>query len=316
MAAVAYGHVAIVPKGIWNADIQYEVCQLVEYDGSSYVAKAQPPVGTLPTDTSYWQVSAAGTKKASSGSLGTVMPDGSTTEVNEEGKLSAKTAQQDAVGVVKGSDDITVSEDGNLTVNTEFEQATELANLIAGEAIKSVLGKVSKAIAATMNLDQNALLKNMISGIDVNSGEKVPSSAFVHTLYERMGTDLSAGDAENVTQAVNALYSNLTPSGITDVSHAINTAYGSGNISYHVVGKVCFVYFVFTPSQKCDNVGLLNDGVLPLAKDALYHSVSTWGNPNVAVSLVQTITTGGLRFWCGESSIGMQIFDSFSYCIK
>lgn len=211
MAAVAYGHVAIVPKGVWNADTQYEVCQLVEYDGSSYVAKAQPPVGTLPTDTSYWQVSAAGTKKASSGSLGTVMPDGSTTEVNEAGKLSAKTAQQDAVGVVKGSDDITVGEDGNLTVNTEFEQATELANLIAGEAIKSVLGKVSKAIAATMNLDQNALLKNMISGIDVNSGEKVPSSAFVHTLYERlgMGTDLSAGDAENVTQAVNALYSNL-----------------------------------------------------------------------------------------------------------
>ena len=132
------------------------------------------------------------------------MPDGSTTEVNEAGKLSAKTAQQDAVGVVKGSDDITVGEDGNLTVNTEFEQATELANLIAGEAIKSVLGKVSKAIAATMNLDQNALLKNMISGIDVNSGEKVPSSAFVHTLYERlgMGTDLSAGDAENVTQAL------------------------------------------------------------------------------------------------------------------
>lgn len=318
MAAVAYGHVAIVPKGIWNADTQYEVCQLVEYDGSSYVAKAQPPVGTLPTDTSYWQVSAAGTKKASSGSLGTVMPDGSTTEVNEAGKLSAKTAQQDAVGVVKGSDDITVGEDGNLTVNTEFEQATELANLIAGEAIKSVLGKVSKAIAATMNLDQNALLKNMISGIDINSGEKVPSSAFVHTLYERlgMGTDLSAGDAENVTQAVNALYSNLTPSGITDVSSAINTTYGFGNISYHVVGKVCFVYFVFTPNQKCDNVGLLTNGVLPLAKDALYHSISTWGNPNVAVSLVQTITTGGLRFWCGDSAVGMQIFDSFSYCVK
>lgn len=50
----------------------------------------------------------------------------------------------------KGSDDITVGEDGNLTVNTTFEQATELANIIAGEAIKSVLGKVSKAIATTM----------------------------------------------------------------------------------------------------------------------------------------------------------------------
>ena len=318
MAAVAYGHVAIVPKGIWNADTQYEVCHLVEYDGSSYVAKAQPPVGTLPTDTSYWQVSAAGTKKASSGSLGTVMPDGSTTEVNEAGKLSAKTAQQDAVGVVKGSDDITVGEDGNLTVNTEFEQATELANLIAGEAIKSVLGKVSKAIAATMNLDQNALLKNMISGIDVNSGEKVPSSAFVHTLYERlgMGTDLSAGDAENVTQAVNALYSNIAQTNIVAVTSKINTTYGTGTMSYHTAGKVCFVYFVFTPNQKCDNVELLASGVLPKAQDTLYRSVSTWGNPSVAVSLLQIIFNGSLRFWCGESAVGMQIFDSFSYCIR
>ena len=132
----------------------------------------------------------------------------------------------------------------------------------------------------------------------------------------KIGTAALTGGMTDLSSGLNKLDSNLTPSGITDVSHAINTVYGSGNISYHVIGKVCFVYFVFTPSQKCDNVGLLNNGVLPLAKDALYHSISTWGNPNVAVSLVQTITTGGLRFWCGESSIGMQIFDSFSYCIK
>lgn len=215
--AVSYGHVAIVPKGIWSAETQYEVCNLVEHDGSSYVAKVRPPVGTEPTDTAYWQVSAAGTKKATSDSLGTVMPDGTTTEVNEEGKISAKTAQQDSAGMVKGSDDITVGEDGALTVNTAFEQATKLANLIAGEAIKTVLGKVSKAIATTMNLDENALLKNMVSGIDVNDGAKIPSSAFVHTLYERlgMGTDLSAGDATNVTQAVNSLYSNIECNNVT-----------------------------------------------------------------------------------------------------
>lgn len=138
----------------------------------------------------------------------------------------------------------------------------------------------------------------------------------INTVMAKIGTAALTGGMTDLSSGVNSLYSNLTPSGITDVSHAINTVYGSGNISYHVIGKVCFVYFVFTPSQKCDNVGLLNNGVLPLAKYALYHSVSTWGNPNVAVSLVQAITTGGLRFWCGESSIGMQIFDSFSYCIK
>ena len=209
--AVNYGQVAIVPKGVWNAETQYKVNNLVEYDGSSYVAKVQPPVGTLPTDTSYWQVSAAGTKKATADSLGTVMPDGTTTEIKEDGKLSAKTAQQNALGVVKGSDDIIVGEDGNLTVNTTFEQATEIANIIAGEAIKSVLGKVSKAIATTMSLDENALLKNMISGIDVNDGAKVPSSAYIHSLVERigMGTALE-GEFDNLTAGLNSVNNNLS----------------------------------------------------------------------------------------------------------
>lgn len=208
--AVNYGQVAIVTKGVWNAETQYKVNNLVEYDGSSYVAKVQPPVGTLPTDTSYWQVSAAGTKKATADSLGTVMPDGTTTSVGEDGKLSVNTAQQDALGVVKGSDDITVGEDGKMTLNTTFEQATEIANIIAGEAIKSVLGKVSKAIATTMSLDENALLKNMISGIDVNDGNKVPSSAYIHTLVERigMGTELSGFD--NLTAGLNSVNNNLS----------------------------------------------------------------------------------------------------------
>lgn len=209
--AVNYGQVAIVPKGEWNVGTQYKVNNLVSYDGSSYVAKVQPPVGTLPTDTSYWQVSAAGTKKATADSLGTVMPDGTTTSVGEDGKLSVNTAQQDALGVVKGSDDITVGEDGKMTLNTTFEQATELANIIAGEAIKSVLGKVSKAIATTMSLDENALLKNMISGIDVNDSNKVPSSAYIHTLVERigMGTELVSGLGD-LTTGLNTVNNNLS----------------------------------------------------------------------------------------------------------
>lgn len=132
----------------------------------------------------------------------------------------------------------------------------------------------------------------------------------------KIGTAALTGGMTDLSSGVNSLYSDLTPSKITDVTNAINTTYGSGNVSYHTVGKVCFVYFVFTPNQKCDNVELIGNGILPLAKDSLYHSISTWGNPDVAVSLVQTITTGGLRFWCGESAKGMQIFDSFSYCVK
>ena len=204
-----------------------------------------------------------------------------------------------------------------------FRGVQSVSELVAADTQKLLSEEDGQQVNAQELLDAIAdkvatklLLKTDVVSQLVNDATKAASAASVYALQQKLGIgDLPAGMTD-VVGGISSLYSDLAPSGITDVSHAINMAYGSGNISYHVVGKVCFVYFVFTPSQKCDNVGLLNNGVLPLAKDALYHSVSTWGNPNVAVSLVQAITTGGLRFWCGESSIGMQIFDSFSYCIK
>ena len=84
-----------------------------------------------------------------------------------------------------------------------------MANIIAEEAIATILGKVSKAIATTMNLNQNALLKSMLTSIDVNDSSKIPTAAYIHTLVERigMGTQLTAGD--NLTEAANNLSSNL-----------------------------------------------------------------------------------------------------------
>ena len=280
--AVNYGQVAIVPKGVWNAETQYKVNNLVEYDGSSYVAKVQPPVGTLPTDTSYWQVSAAGTKKATPDSLGTVMPDGTTTEIKEDGKLSVKTAQQNALGVVKGSDDITVGEDGNLSVNTTFEQATEIANIIAGEAIKSVLGKVSKAIATTMSLDENALLKNMISGIDVNDGNKVPSSAYIHTLVERigMGTELSGFD--NLTAGLNSVNNNLSnvQQSITQLNGYKVSYYGSFDKTLEELynlsktNTACYIGFI---DWRQSEITISNDTIIWFACNWVVFAISNSG---------------------------------------
>lgn len=204
------GKVVVTDGGTYSASVTYEKLTFVHYNGDAYLT-LKTVKGVTPTDdgTNY-RLFCKSAVTATTSKAGIVMPDGSTISISN-GKISAKKATQSAVGVVKGSDDINVDSNGEITVNTEFTQATALANLIAGEAIRVVLGKVSKAIATTMNLDQNALLKNMVSGIDANDGNKIPSSAFVHTLYERlgMGTDLSAGDAKNVTQAVNSLYSNL-----------------------------------------------------------------------------------------------------------
>ncbi|MTK08462.1 MAG: hypothetical protein F8N38_15430 [Hungatella sp.] len=206
---VVYGTIGVLPDGEFDPDKQYDILNLVSYDGSSYVVHTKPPIGTLPTNLDYWQVSALGTSKATANSVGTVKPDGTTTEVSTDGSLSVKTATQDALGLVKGSAGIKVASDGSIDVNTLFEQATELANIIAGEAIASVFGKVAKSIAVTMGLNENALLKNMLTNMDANDQNKIPTSAFVHTLWARigMGEDLDIG--ANLTAVVKALNSNL-----------------------------------------------------------------------------------------------------------
>lgn len=236
--AVEYGTIAVVPMGTWEDSKDYDVGNLVELDGSSYVAKVKPPAGMLPTDTAYWQVSAKGASKATVDIAGVVKPDGVTTEVDANASLSVKKATQSTIGIVKGSDDIKVGADGSIDVDTTFTQATELANIIAGEAIASVLGKVSKAIAITMSLDQNALLKNMLTSIDGNSSEKVPTQAYIHTLVERigMGTELTAG--ANLTEVANKLSSNL--GNISDDINPLKSNYVS-HINVNVLNKVNLV---------------------------------------------------------------------------
>lgn len=57
---INYGRIALIPKGDFAGDVQYDQGDVVAYNGSSYIAKSKPPVATLPTDTKYWQLSANG----------------------------------------------------------------------------------------------------------------------------------------------------------------------------------------------------------------------------------------------------------------
>ena len=254
--AEIYGTIGIRAMGTYNANTKYELLNLVEYDGSSYVAHTDPPLGTLPTNTDYWQISASGTSKATASTPGTVMPDGVTTEVDSNGALSVKTATQSTAGIVKGSAGIKVAADGSIDVNTLFEQAAELANIIAGEAITTALGKIAKSIAVTMGLNENALLKNMLTNMDADDSTKIPTSKFVHKLYERigMGEDLDIGD--NLTAVVKSLNSNLTNMGTFQFAQGTNKA-----IPAHTNDWLCDwlgiapgTYLVGFTSQPTDNV--------------------------------------------------------------
>lgn len=203
------GKIAVTDGGDYSASTTYEKLTFVHYQGDTYMT-LKTVKGVTPTDDGVnYKLFCKSAELATASKAGIVMPDGTTTTVNSSGKMSAKQATQSTPGIVKGSNSIKVGSDGAIDVNTTFTQAANLANIITGEAIATILGKVSKAIATTMNLNQNALLKSMLTSIDVNDSSKIPTAAYIHTLVERigMGTQLTAG--ANLTEAANNLSSNL-----------------------------------------------------------------------------------------------------------
>ena len=204
------GKVVVTDGGNYAPGTTYEKLTFVHYGSNTYMT-LKTVTDIVPTDDGVnYKLFCRSAELATATIPGTVKPDGTTTTVDETtGALSAKPATQSTAGIVKGSAGIKVGEDGSIDVNTLFEQATELANIIAGEAIASALGKISKAIAVTMGLDQNALLKSMMTSIDTNDATKVPTSALIHTLYERIGMGESLDIGSNLTALVKALNSNL-----------------------------------------------------------------------------------------------------------
>lgn len=148
---------------------------------------------------------------------GIVMPDNVTFKVGEDGTASVPTATGSTKGIVKGGAGIKVAADGAVDVNTQFTQATALANIIAGEAIAVVLGKVSKAIATTMNLDSNALLKSMLTSQDVNDANKIPTASLLYSIRQNLQSQISG--KIDTSKIVNNLLS-------TDASTVLSGAMG------------------------------------------------------------------------------------------
>lgn len=54
------GKVAIIPKGEYNSATEYQLYDLVSYQGNSYLAVRDKNKGRSPTNSYYWQLLAAG----------------------------------------------------------------------------------------------------------------------------------------------------------------------------------------------------------------------------------------------------------------
>lgn len=54
--ATLIGRVGMVVKGAWDSSVAYDEMDVVTYNNSTYIAKQASPEGTLPTNTTYWQL--------------------------------------------------------------------------------------------------------------------------------------------------------------------------------------------------------------------------------------------------------------------
>lgn len=269
------GKIAVTDGGNYSASTTYEKLTFVHYQGDAYMT-LKTVKGVTPTDDGVnYRRFCKSAELATASKAGIVMPDGTTTTVDSSGYLSAKKATQSTTGIVKGSNSIKVGSDGAIDVNTTFTQAVNLANIITGEAIATILGKVSKAIATTMNLNQNALLKSMLTSIDANDSSKIPTAAYIHTLVERigMGTQLTAG--ANLTEAANNLNSNLANKNIigtynipniTGVSTSPkNIAGGYHNVAKYSNGQCMYsaLVYVYTSAISNSVIGTISSQYAP-----------------------------------------------------
>lgn len=104
--------------------------------------------------------------------------------------------------------------------------------------------------------------------------------------------------------------------GFKDVSDKLDTTHMTGSIAYCNIGRIVMVYFDVLPVAVSDNTTILPTGTLPKAYVYAYHSVNTWGQNNVADSLMAVRDDGSLALWSGSQSINSRIFDSFIYFSK
>jgi hypothetical protein len=157
MAKIDYGAVALIPVGDYSASRQYHANELVGYQGSSYIALQNPPVGTLPTNTTYFMLHTAGTSIATASTPGTVKPDGTSTVVDATGAMSVKPSLVQAI---------------QDTAESAAESASKIGNVPTGKTLQAQIDGLEPRVssseqALTVNLLNPTLERKTVSGVTV-----------------------------------------------------------------------------------------------------------------------------------------------------
>lgn len=153
----------LVPKGPYNAGTDYAVGDSVDYNGSSYVMYADAAAGTLPTDTTKWQV------LANKGDTGAAGADGAPGPAGADG-ADGLTVSVNSVTQVAGDISLTQDNIPDGTTNKAYT-ATEQSKLAGIETAADVTDATNVAAAGAImdgDITGNGLMARTAAGTYTN----------------------------------------------------------------------------------------------------------------------------------------------------
>lgn len=220
----------LVPKGAYDNGTDYAVGDSVDYLGSSYVMFVNATAGTLPTDTTKWQViankgatGATGATGAAgaTGATGQGVPTGGTTG---QALVKASNTNYDTAWSSAGAGDMTAAvydpqaivgdafdqdnmTDGTTNKNYTATEETKLAGIETsadvtdagnvGSSIHGATAKTTPVDADTMPLIDSAA-SNVLKKVTWANVKAILKSYF-DTLYQAVGSYITASSTDTLT---------------------------------------------------------------------------------------------------------------------
>lgn len=223
----------LVPKGAYDAGTDYAVGDSVDYLGSSYVMYVDATAGTLPTDTTKWQVLA---NKGATGATGSAGSNGSTGPAGADGEgvpaggttgqvlAKASGTDFDTEWSSAGAGDMTAAvydpqaiagdafdqdnmTDGTTNKNYTATEETKLAGIETsadvtdagnvGSSIHGATAKTTPVDADTMPLIDSAA-SNVLKKVTW-ANVKATLKSYFDTLYQAVGSYITASSTDTLT---------------------------------------------------------------------------------------------------------------------
>lgn len=186
------------------------------------------------------------------GVLGVGKPDNTTIKVTEDGTMSVPKATSDSYGLVKPDNTTIGQEDGAIRLIAKAASllVTDTQGFVGDKnsetnvqlLIDAIADKMVKQLVSNSALTQqlaNYVAKSMMSNIQVNDTDKVPTSALAYAMQQAI-----TANANGITQLNNNLKVSYIPyiPVFSWSDGGANPTVQNMDVAYVVFSKICFVY--------------------------------------------------------------------------